>query len=549
MRALVLLCPAVLAPAVLALTLPTAALADVFSFDAPVTAVTLHPGGASIERRVPFAIPAGRHQLILRSADPGVDLAKLRLSVEGATLETVTARTAALAPRDRTESDAIRAARAEIARLRAELLEFQDRRRAEELKAEAARAQAGFLSGLARAEGIGGQGVAVLRDLSRMIAEETLNAGTAALAAEIAARAFDTPLKDKKKALEAARAALAALMPQAEDGAEYRLTVSAEEAAEGLVTISYLSAAGDWQPGYEAHLTRGAAAELTLTRVAWVMQDTGETWRDVHLRLSTVTPGARSDASELYPRRRQIVKPQPVAPMYKSDAAQLAEPMVEAAPMGLAGAAASVLDGISVTYDYPQPVTIAPGAEALRLPLGALTLPAEVFARATPETDPTAYVTAAFTNDSDDVLLPAETVQLFLDGHFTGLGRMPLIAGGQAAELGFGPIEGLRLDFARLSRSQGDRGMLSKSSEQTETQQYSARNLSATGWDLRLRGRVPYSEQENLKINWSAEPAPDLVDAEDRRGLLEWRFTLAPGASQTIRLDQRLSWPDGYELR
>lgn len=527
----------------LAVCLPSAALAEDFVLSAPVTGVTLYPSGASIERRVPFSIPAGQHRLILRGAGPHVPLSKLRVVLEGATLETVTARTSALPPRGIEESETIKTARAEVARLEAEFAATRDKQAAERAKAAAAGAQIGFLDGLGAAQDLGGQGVAVLRDLSRMIAEEGIAARTTRHQAESAAHAYDQPLAELEKTLAAARAHLAALAPAEDDQQEYTLAVTTDVPAEGLVTLSYITPEAQWTPGYEAHLSRGEHAELRLSRVAWVAQQTGTPWTGVELKLSTTMPSGRTDPAPLYPDRRRIEKPQPPAPMRLMDAAggAMPEPILAAAP--------EMLDGISVTYDYPLPATVLSGGEMLRLPLDQITLPAEVFARATPEFDQTAYLTAAFTNVSGEILLPSDDVQLYIDGHFAGVGTLPMIAGGQSAELGFGPIEGLRLGYDELDRTRGDRGVLSKSNQMTEAEEYRISNLTGTGWPVRMRSRVPYSEQEDLQIGWTATPMPDLQEVDNQRGLLEWRLDLGPGETRTVRVDQKLSWPEGYELR
>ncbi|MGD9862236.1 MAG: DUF4139 domain-containing protein [Pseudodonghicola sp.] len=531
----------------LAACLPTVCLADDFVLNAPVTDVTLYPYGATVERRVPFTLPAGTHRLILRSAEPDMDPTRLRLSVEGAALQAVSARTENLAPRAPQESPAQTAAKAEVARIGAEIAATQDKRATEQDRAEAARAQIAFLAGLSSADGIAAQGVAVLRDMSRMIGEETLAARAAAQQAEIATRAFDEPLKDLQQKLERAQQALAALVPDdAAGAAELTLTVTAETATDGRLSLSYLTPDAGWVPGYEAHLTRGEHPQLLLKRVAWVRQNTAESWHDVNLRLSTVDPDAAAEPSTLYPWQRRIEKPRPPV-MLRADIAEgaLPEPVLEAPAI----VQNQVLDGISVTYDYGAPVTLTRGADMVRIPLGEIALEPQVFARATPALDDTAYVTAGFTNTTPEILLPSDLVQLYLDGTFAGLGTLPAVAGGQQVELGFGPVEGLRLRATLLDRSAGDRGVLSKSNQMTETQEYEVANLTGTAWDLRLRGRVPYSEQEDLAISWTASPEPAVTDADGMRGILEWRFPLAPGAVQTIRLDRKLSWPEGYELR
>jgi len=535
----------------LAAMLPTVGLADQFVLEAPVTHVTMHPTGATVERRVPFAIPQGRHRLILRGADPGVPLDELRFSVDGAVLETLSARGENLPPRETSESPSVEAARAEVARIDRAIRDLQDKRAEHLLGVAASEAKLAFLAGLGERDSIAGQDVISLREISTMVADETLAAKAAALQAQQAARALDDPLKELTEELSRAKQALAALVPDVAAPIELTLSVSAEAATEGMVTITYLTPDAMWQPGYEARLIRGDTPQLTLTRVAWVAQDSGETWRDVALRLSTVDPAARSAPSEVVPWRRRIVtRPEPKM-MQRTDLAGAApQPMVEA-PVVYEEAAAigAALDGISVTYDYAPPVTLAPGTEAVRIPLGNVTLDPQVFARAAPRYDETAFVAARFTNDTPEILLPSERMHLYLDGQFTGIGRMPLIAAGEETELSFGPIEGLRLTSVLRDRNEGDRGVLSKSNEVTEARAFEIANLTNTDWEVRLRDRVPYSEQEDLRIDWTATPPPGITDVDGKRGVLEWQFPLAAGTEKTLQLETRLNWPEGFVLR
>lgn len=534
----------------LAAFLPSVGFADQFVLDAPVTHVTLHPTGATVQRQVPFAMPAGAHSLVLRGPDPGVAMSDMRIAVDGAVLNTVSARSENVPPREIAESAEVEAARAEVKRVEQEIQALNDKRATHLAGAAAARAKLDFLAGIGGQDGIGSQDATALRDISRMIAEETLAARGAALQAQQAARQLDQPMEDLQEQLEKAQQALAALVPDQAEEIEITLGVTAGAQTKGKVTITYLTPDAAWMPSYQARLTRGDSPRLTLSRVAWVRQDTGETWRDVALRLSTVDPDAPSEPSVLYPRRYRITEHQaPKAARAADTVGALAEPAVEPPEMVEDRATAgSFVDGISVTYDYARPVTLAQGTDFVRIPLDEIALDAEVFARAVPRFDDTAYVTAAFVNRSGEILLPSELVHLYLDGSFVGVGTLPLIAGGEDAELSFGPIEGLRLTSTLLGRQEGDRGVLSKSNELTEDRELEVANLTGTRWDIRLRERVPYSEQEDLVIDWSATPRPDQENVDGRRGILEWRFALAPGAATTVRLKQRVDWPEGYDL-
>ena len=55
--------------------------------------------------------------------------------------------------------------------------------------------------------------------------------------------------------------------------------------------------------------------------------------------------------------------------------------------------------------------------------------------------------------------------------------------------------------------------------------------------------------QDDLRINWSADPAPDETDPKGKRGLLVWNGKIAPGAERKITLTTSLSsGPTGMSL-
>jgi uncharacterized protein (TIGR02231 family) len=227
--------------------------------------------------------------------------------------------------------------------------------------------------------------------------------------------------------------------------------------------------------------------------------------------------------------------------------------MNEAAPpAGLAKSApvaTPAFQGLSVVYDFPEPVDVASGADAVRIPFDELEFGAELAARAVPLVDDVAYLVATVTNESSEPLLPAESVRRYFDGGLVGTGPMPQIAAGAKAELGFGPIEGVQLTRTVLERAEGDRGLITRSNEETEEVRIEVKNLTDRTWPLQLLDRVPYSEQEDLQITYQASPEPDIRGVEDRRGILQWNTDLAPGETFTVNTQYRMTWPEGQIVR
>jgi hypothetical protein len=73
-------------------------------------------------------------------------------------------------------------------------------------------------------------------------------------------------------------------------------------------------------------------------------------------------------------------------------------------------------------------------------------------------------------------------------------------------------------------------------------------NLTGRDWPVRLQDRVPFSEQDDLKISYTAAPPATTESIDGERGVLEWRFDLPAGQEKQITLETRMQWPDGMEL-
>lgn len=514
-----------------------------------VSAVILYPQGATVTREVAFSAPEGQHDLILADLPLGTPLASVRVAVAGARMGGVTTRSDYVPPRDEAESPALAAARAEVERLKEDLREA--RADIEDIRHEAGAAEAriAFLDRIGQGDGTAALDADQLRALAEMIGTETLAARRAAAEAIRRAEAAERGLKERIEALDRARRALDALVPEQEARAMLAVSITADTAAEGTLSVTYGIPDAGWQPVYDFHLARDTG-NLRIERGALVRQSTGENWQDVALTLSTLRPSEQGEPGRIWPWIPRIVDPDEIRPLAREKAGDVL--MSAAAPVAegeAAEVAAASFDGLSVSYRAPAPVSVATGADNLRLMLGTLETRADVVAQAVPMVDQTAFVVARLVNDTAEIVLPTAEARFYLDGSYVGQRWQGMIAAGDTADLSFGPIDGLRLTRILRERNEGDRGLITRSNEMTETVALRIENLTDISWPLRVIDRVPVSEQEDLVIDWSASPEPTERDVEDQRGILAWEFDLPAGATRDIDLRSRLRWPENRILQ
>lgn len=539
------------------LFLPVPLAAETLQATAPIDRVTVFSESARVERGVAFSAEAGAHRIVIPGLPDGVSVTDMLFDLPaGVTLGAATLSTDRFPATDEVIPDAVKAARDEVDRL-AEVLAARDDAIAGLQSARtAAEAQLAYLGRLGSGDTVATPEDA--RAIGQMIAEEVAAAETKAIAAQSGIRAAEKAREEDQKALDKAKRHLAAIALQ--EAGERVLTLDIETAQAGEHTLGLVTYAQDagWAPVYDMYLSRGETDGLHVRRGILVAQMTGEDWVDVDLTLSTARPGEAMENQLPYPRLEAVetIEDRDRRMVAFDESAGMAEPVMEpeivleASRSGYGSVVTGdmTMVGDTVTYHYPGRVTLRDSADQVQLALDERDLTAQVTARAVPRHDDTAFLMAEVTNDSGEVFLPG-LARLYVDGAYRGQDDVPLIAVGDKAKIGFGAIDGIRLKRTVETRSEGDRGVISKSNQRDEAVVIEIRNLTTEDWPVTLYDTIPYSEQDDLTISYTADPAVTEANAEGRRGLLAWDLDLKAGETQTIRLEHSLSWPGGMVLK
>lgn len=543
---------AISAPAVAisALLCPLTAWADTLAIDSAPSAVTVYPRGALVTRTTTVTLPQGTHDLVLADLPQYVDPARISVRLAGAQLQSVSFRDRNQPPAPDQDSAQITAARDAVKAAQVTLDALDDRIALAQIAVQAAKAQADFLTALGTSETLPAD-VDTLRDLSQMIVDQTLAAGQSAQTARTSMRLLNAERTDRVKDLNNAQAALDALLTADQDRTRLTLTATAAQAGAARLEVSYQVDSALWYPVYDLRLTTGDTPTLEIERGAEVAQNSGEDWRDVALTLATVQPSGQTRPSEIYPELRRVEDREGPQPRMRSEAALgatadmvLPAPAIEAPTVAMA-----MLDGPSIQYAFLRPVSVANGADDVRIALDSVDFTPDVFARAVPLQDDVAYRMARLTNTTGEQLLGSGFATAFVDGQMMGQFDFAPVAAGEEVDLAFGPIQTLRLNRVRLNRNEADRGILSRSSEIAEATRIDIENTGDRAWRVELIDRVPITEQADLEIDWTAQPAPTVIGHDDRRGILMWDMALAAGEDATVTLNVEMNWPEEKVLR
>lgn len=535
-----------LTSSLIALAAAVPALADDVYSQAPVAAATVYPAGAQLTLRATVDLPAGTHRVFLpySGLDSLAALPRIRTS-EGVTIGALGFRRDVALDREALFTDAQAEAWAAVEAARESVALKKDEIETANAALRGLEARLDFLSRIEPAEEIEADDLFALADRLR---DETARSQSALVEAGSKVRPLEDELKELRADLAAAEAAFARLSPPGAIADMLSVEVTVAEA--GLVTLELteLTSRAWWEMDYDLDLHR-EAGEIAVARKVIVTQETGRIWDGIALTLSTARPGEDVSPAPVDPDRARIVEPMGGGRFSERASA----PMLEGAmpePMVVMDAdmksAALEVDGLALSYVYPDTVTIG-ADEAAELALDQLTLDAEALVHAAPRWDDTAFTVARFTNTTGEPLLPG-WANILRDGHLVGRETLDMIPAGAETVLGFGPIEGIRLKTVFERNQEGDTGFISKSNTRNQLVTFTVENLTGEQQDLRAFFPLTFSEQDDLRVRVTANPAPTETDIEKKRGVSAWDMTLAPGETAEVEISVALDWPEGMEL-
>ena len=527
-----------------------------------IDSVTVFLQGAEVTRVAKVQLEKGEHTVVFNDIPASAVAGSIR--VEGTATGKLDIGSVDTARKFLARADS-QAADGERKRLEDERDALHDAKTVVEAQAHAAETQKQLITNLAllptRPAPTGGIGAPV-EDWPRvlaMIAQGTTDASKLALDAQLKIRDLD-------------RNKLSLLAPPKMDSTEVRVYVAAASPLEADFVVRYQVPSANWVPLYDARLQTGsktAAAKLDLARRAAITQRSGENWDGVTLQLSTARPSEGSSAPDIgtqtvdfEPELKPMAAPAP-APVAKalrrpaniaedmdsavaeSDALGAGAPMatVAAEPQTIAETQAALTTApFEATFAVPGKVSVTGNGDPKRVVLVTDTLEPELSSRTVPKVDTNAYLYAKLKGAKGTPLLPGR-VYLFRDGTFAGTSNLPLLQPGADHDLGFGVDDQLKVRYAVLEEKRGESGLISTSHTDSRNFRVTLKNLHERPIQVRVLDRVPVSQNQEIKVEYTGRTTPTKTDFEEKRGVLNFEAKLEPDEEKVLEYGYKISWP------
>ncbi len=341
------------------------------------------------------------------------------------------------------------------------------------------------------------------------------------------------------------------------------IVVDRANGAGGKVRLNYLVDAASWRPQYRLRAGKAAKDPVQLEYLAGVVQQTGESWDNVKLVLSTAQPMLNAAPADLQVLQVTATPPGKSPHMangpdvlaearnLRSQAQKDFNDQKQISAAKLCNAAAALdqsfellnpnamglrkecgpasREGPSVTYHLDTRLTVPSRNDEHILEVARLELTPEYYYKAVPILSSHVYRLADLVNKSNHVLLPGEAT-MYVDSDFVGRMNLPLVAVGEQFTAGFGVDPQLQVQRQMIDQAKTIQGgnQVLKVDFRLLASSYKTEPVKLQIWD-----RLPHPENENVGVNL-LKTAPELsrdplyLREQRPNNLLRWDVQLAP---------------------
>ena len=499
-----------------------------------ISRVTLYPGSAAIERTA--GVAPGSGTLEMSGLPANFDLRTLRVEAGPGI------RVGEVSVQDVGRAEALSGREAD---LEAKIQALNDDKAALDVEvktAELVRDYLASLHGRPDAEGDKARPVAVdPKAIPAVIDALRRGAGDAysqLQRVEIKKRSID-------KQIAALQRDLARLRTGARDARTLAISYTASRPGEVRATYQVTNAGG--KPVYRAALD-SSTSRVELERQATIMQRTGEDWRGVALRLSTGQPRA---AQIVDPSTWQLVIRPPVSQglmsneVYSPASPKAAmEQRMDRAERKRPEEAPAIVAQFETQYatefEVPGRVDLPADGRQVHVSLASQSIPVKQRIRVVPRGDSAAMVTAE-AELPEGVWIPGDA-QLYRDGSYIG----STFWNAQAKEklvLPFGRDDRIQVTTNRTKNRNGSGGLIGQRNERQIADLYTVTSRHKVPVELLVLEASPVAVSDQISVEAAFEPKPKLADWEEKRGVVAWQQSLAPGETLKFVADYTIRYP------
>lgn len=330
------------------------------------------------------------------------------------------------------------------------------------------------------------------------------------------------------------------------------ITMAAKQSSRVNLKVSYYTSGASWMPAYDIRAT-SLNAPIQLQYKALVSQQSGESWDNVHLVLSTGNPSIGGTKPVLNTWFLDYYYPIPVQSMNKgayrermdAPAAMSQGVVMNDVQIGSNQQYVSVQDAaLSTDFDISIPYTIRADGKSVSVDVQSHDLPAVFTYYSVPKLDKDAFLLARVSGWEDLNLLPGDA-KIYFEGNYVGTSSIDPSATSDSLDLSLGRDKRimisreLRKEFSQVKNVGGN-------TVKESIYEITVRSNLKVPARLVLEDQFPVSKNSEIKVTPGDYSGGQY---DESTGKVTWHMDLAAGTTEKRSIGFSVKSPKGKPVQ
>ncbi len=365
-------------------------------------------------------------------------------------------------------------------------------------------------------------------------------------------------LKEQQTKLDALKKKLKSIKPRRPlEGRKVTVFLESSQRGQFILNLSYTVVKARWVPLYTMRALPDSS-EIEFAISAKIQQKSGENWDNVKALLSTSSPALETNPPVLNPWVLDIYIPRPLREKKKRVLGEVvggvlrgvvskAEAPAEADMVESEMYTAGILEtGINLNFEIKRNVQIPSDGAPHKVPIDSEKLKIKYDYITVPKLKEAAFLRGKLRNTLPYPLLSGNA-DLFVVQDFVGSTQLPFIAKEEEAKMFFGEDRQIRVKHERVKKEKSGPGFLGKTEKMKLVYKITIQNLRRNQVEIEVLDQLPISQNTKIEIkDQNITPAPS---KKDEKGVLTWKFTMAPKEKREILIGFTIEYPKGSNIR
>ncbi|MEN8811094.1 MAG: DUF4139 domain-containing protein, partial [Flavobacteriales bacterium] len=346
---------------------------------------------------------------------------------------------------------------------------------------------------------------------------------------------------------------------------QIEVTVKANKALAGTMTVSYFVSNASWSPSYDIRV-KNSSSPVELTMKGTVYQNTGESWDNVKLTLSTNNPYKNKIKPELsvwyinyYNPNIGYYKDANVTPRRQDATKRMVESLSlkevalnentdeyndNYAPAAVRSTDYTVKTQTMANVEYKIDLrySISADNKAHLVAVNQQEIAANYIHYLVPKYDKESYLVAQLTDWEELDLLPSKA-NLYYEGSYIGESRINPTAN-DTLYISLGNDRNIRIKRTKDKEKSREK-VFSNRKETTVSYDLLVKNMSSSEYQIIVEDHLPVSQNKSIVVTVENKSRAHF---NEKTGMMEWKFDLKPKGNKKLNYTYKVEYDNDKPL-